>query len=135
MKRVLLIFGLWVLLNATAFGQDAVCPIKITDVRHVRDHLTVLFRNTSKIDITEYAFIVWFVDHEGQMHFVPDPDPGLTGRVVKPGKSAFLYFPAPETLEFTFSVANAYLLHVTFADGAVWNDDGSHACSMAALQE
>lgn len=58
------------------------------------------------------------------------PDRGIDA-----GHNAVAAYPAPETLEFTFSVANAYILQVTFADGAVWNDDGSHACSMAALQE
>lgn len=134
MKRLLLLFGLSLLLTGTVFSQEANCPVKIADVRHVRDDLTILFRNTARRDITEYAFVVWFGDSEGQMHFVPDPDPGA-GRIIKAGKSAIAVYPAPETLQFTFSVASAYLLQVTFANGAVWTDDGSHACNLSALQE
>lgn len=133
MKRAFLIFALCALLNATALGQDSGCPVKITDVRSIAGKVSVLFRNTSQNEIAAYDFIVWFVDSEEQTHFLPPPDPPDRG--IKAGRGAVTVFSAPETLEFTFSVANAYLLHVTFADGAVWNDDGSHACSMASLQE
>jgi len=128
-----LIFALSALLTATALGQDSTCPVKITDVRSFAGNVSVLFRNATRTEIADYDFVVWFVDYDEQMHFLPDGNPPTRG--IKAGRNAVAIYPAPETLEFTFSVANAYLLHVTFADGAVWNDDGSHACSMASLQE
>lgn len=133
MKRNILIFALCVLLDAAALGQTD-CPVKITDVRNVRDYFSVLFQNTSGTDITGYKFVVWFVDLEGRTHFVPDASP-VTARVIKPGKNASMKYPAPETLDFAFTIANAYVLHAEFADGSVWNDDGSHTCRIAALQE
>lgn len=134
MKRNILIITLWVLLDAVALSQTA-CPIKITDVRNIRDYFSVLFQNTSGADITQYAFVVSFVDLEGRTHFVPEPAPGDPTRTLKPGKNASVNYPAPETLEFAFPIANAYVLHAEFADGSVWNDDGSHACRIATLQE
>lgn len=134
MKHNLLIFALCVVLDAAAFGQTA-CPIKITDVRNVRDYFSVLFQNTSGAEVTGYTFVVWFTDLEGRTHFVSDTSPGNAARVISPGKNASVKYPAPETLEFAFTMANAYLLHAEFADGSVWNDDGSHACRIAALQE
>jgi hypothetical protein len=75
------------------------------------------------------------VDLKGRTHFVPGPAPGDTTRAVTSGKNAPVNYPAPETLEFALTVANAYVLHAEFADGSVWNDDGSHACWVATLQE
>ena len=135
MKRMLVIFGLWVLLSATALGQDLSCPVKITDVRSIAGDVRLLFRNTSGIEITEYEFVVWFVDSEEQIHFLPVLDRDPTYRRVKAGRNAVAVYPASEMLQSTFSVLNAYILHVAFTGGAVWNDDGSHGCSMAALQE
>lgn len=134
MKRNILIFALCALLDTAALGQTG-CPIKITDVSNIRDYFTVLFQNNSSTEITGYTFVVWFVDLEGRTHFVPEPVPGDTARTVKPGKSASVNYPAPETLELAFPIANAYVLHAEFADGSVWNDDGSHACRIATLQE
>jgi hypothetical protein len=133
MKRLFLTSGLLVLLTAAAFSQDSSCPISITDVRSLAGNMKVLFRNASRTDITEYEFVVWFVDFDAQTHFIPAVNPAP--RRIKSGQSAAAVYPAPETLDYTFSEANAYLLHVTFADGNVWNDDGSHNCRLSALQE
>lgn len=134
MKRNILIFALCALMDVAALGQTT-CPVKITYVSNIRDYFTILFQNSSGADITGYVFVVWFVDLEGRTHFVQDTSPGNVARVVKPGKGAIVKYPAPETLEFAFTMANAYVLHAEFADGSVWNDDGSHACRVATLQE
>jgi hypothetical protein len=133
MKRLLLIAGVLVLCSTALYSQDLACPISITDVRSVAGNMKVLFRNASQTEITEYEFVVWFVDFDEQTHFIPAVNP--VPRKIKAGRSAAAVYSAPETLDYTFSAANAYLLHVTFADGNVWNDDGSHGCRLSALQE
>lgn len=79
-------------------------------------------------------FIVWFADFDEQVHFLPALAESDYRRI-KAGRSAAVVYPAPETLDYTFSQVNAYVLRVAFADGNVWNDDGSHSCSLTALQE
>jgi hypothetical protein len=135
MKRLLLMSALLILLAAPALGQDFVCPVAITDVRSVAGNVKVLFRNISPGVITEYDFILWFADFDEQVHFLPALAPDSQYRRVKAGRSAVVMYPAPETLDYTFSQVNAYLLRVAFADGNVWNDDGSHSCRLTALHE
>ena len=79
--------------------------------------------------------MVWFVDSNQQVHFLPVLAQDPATRRVTAGASAIVVYPAPEMQQYTFSVANAYLLRATFTDGAIWSDDGSHACNLAALQE
>ncbi|HEX7286300.1 MAG TPA: hypothetical protein VF532_08965 [Candidatus Angelobacter sp.] len=135
MKRLLLIFALMVLLAAPALAQGPACPVAITDVRSLSGNVKVLFRNISPAEITEYDFIVWFADFDEQLHFLPALVPDSEYRRIKAGRGAVVVYPAPETLDYTFSQVNAYVLRVAFADGNVWNDDGSHSCSLTALQE
>lgn len=104
--------------GCSGFGQTA-SPIKVTDVSNIRDYFTVFFQNTSSAEITGYTFVVWFVDLEERTHFVPEPAPGDTAQILKPGKNAPVNYPAPEKLAFAFPIANAYVLHAEFADGSV----------------
>jgi hypothetical protein len=135
MKRLLLIPALMVLLVATALGQGPGCPVAITDVRSAAGNVKVLFRNTSPGVITEYDFILWVSDFDEQVHFLPALALDSQYRRVKAGRNAVVVYPAPETLDYTFSQVNAYVLRIAFADGNVWNDDGSHSCGLTALQE
>ena len=135
MKRSLLLLGLLILLEAAALALDTSCPVKITDVRNIAGTVRLLFRNTSRLEIIEYEFVVWFVDSDKQVHFLPVLAQDPATLPVTAGASAVVVYPAPEMLQYTFSVANAYLLRATFTGGTAWNDDGSHACKLAALQE
>ncbi|MGZ4887686.1 MAG: hypothetical protein ACXWBH_00800 [Candidatus Angelobacter sp.] len=119
-------------MSTTAFGHGSACPVQITDIRNVGNTVSVLFRNTSQAEMTKYEFVVWFVDFAGETHFLPVL---VARKHLRAGRqSGKLVLPAAE-LQLSFSLAHAYPLHVSFADGSVWNDDGSHSCSTTALQE
>lgn len=132
MKRLLLSSFL-VLFTTAAFSQGPSCPISIKDLRSVAGNMKVLFRNAGHTTITEYQFVIWFVDLDEQIHFIPAVNPAH--HPIKAGRNAVAVYSAPETLDYAFLHANAYVLHVAFADGNIWNDDGSHSCSLTALQE
>ena len=117
-KRNILIFALCILLDAAALGRQPP-PSRSLTSGNIRDYFTVFFQNTSSAEITGYTFVVWFVDLEERTHFVPEPAPGDTAQIVKPGKNASVNYPAPEKLAFAFPIANAYVLHAEFADGSV----------------
>jgi hypothetical protein len=131
MTRTVFILVLLAAISITAFGQDSSCPVQITDIRNVGNTVSVLFRNTSHAKLTRYEFVVWFVDFAGETHFLPVL---LAGKHLRPDQNGKVALPADE-LQHAFSLANAYPLHVSFADGSEWNDDGSHGCSTTALQE
>lgn len=131
MTRATFILALLAAMSATAFGQGSACPVQITDIRNVGNTVSVLFRNTSHAEMTKYEFVVWFVDFAGETHFLPVL---VARKHLRAGQSGKLVLPAAE-LQLSFSLAHAYPLHVSFADGSVWNDDGSHSCSTTALQE
>jgi hypothetical protein len=131
MTRTVFILTLLADVSTTAFCQDSACSVQITDIRNVGKTVSVLFSNTSHAEMTGYEFVVWFVDFAGKTHFLPVL---LSRKHLKAGQSGKLVLPADEP-QLSFSLAHAYLLHVSFADGSVWNDDGSHSCSSTALQE
>ena len=131
MTRAIFLLALLAAISTTAFSQDTPCPLHITDIRAVGKTVSVLFSNTSHAEMTGYEFVVWFVDFAGETHFLPVL---LAHKHLKAGQSGKLVLPADEP-QLSFSLAHAYPLHVSFADGSVWNDDGSHSCSSTALQE
>ena len=131
MTRTIFILTLLAAVSTTAFGQDTACPVQITDIRAVGKTVSVLFSNTSHSEMTGYEFVVWFVDFAGETHFLPVL---LAHKHLRAGQSSKVVLPADEP-QLSFSLAHAYPLHVSFADGSVWNDDGSHSCSSTALQE
>jgi len=132
MKSTILL-SILIMLSGTCFAQEASCPVQITQVRNIEESIFVSFRNTTSRDIKSYEFDISFTDVFGKPHNFPFPllrnerIPGGTKRVAR--------FPSADTLEFLFPILNVSLFNVTFADGTTWNDDGSHDCSLSALQE
>ncbi len=131
MTRAIFILALLAAMSTTAIGQDSACPVQITDIRNMGNTVSVFFRNNSHAEMTRYEFVVWFADFAGEPHFLPVL---LAHKHLRAGQSGKLELSANE-LQLSFSLAHAYPLHVSFADGSVWNDDGSHSCSTTALQE
>jgi hypothetical protein len=131
MTRAILVLALLAAISTPVFSQNTACPAQITDIRNVGKTVSVFFHNTSHAEMTEYEFVVWFVDFAGETHFLPVL---LAHKHLRAGQSGKLELSANEP-QLSFSLAHAYPLHVSFADGSVWNDDGSHSCSTTALQE
>lgn len=131
MKRILLIPVL-LLLGLTAIAQKQTCPVKINDVRSIGTKVTVLFTNTSRSEITRSEFVASLLNPNSGEHYLP-----LIGsrKHLKVGQNGTASVSAPEAPQLAAAHAKAYVLEVTFADGTAWSDDGSHACSLTAVQE
>ena len=131
MKRILLISVL-MLLGLAAMAQEQRCPVKITDVRSIGTKVSVLFTNTSQLEISRSEFVVALLDAAGGEHYLPLIE---SRRRLKDGKNGTASVSAPEAPQIPAGHAKAYVLEVTFADGSGWSDDGAHACSLTAVQE
>jgi hypothetical protein len=132
MKSTILL-SILIMLGGICFAQEASCPVQITQVRNIEESIFVSFRNTTSRDIKSYEFDISFTDVFGKPHNFSFPL--LRNERVPEGTKRVARFPSGDTLEFLFPILNASLFNVTFADGTTWNDDGSHACSLSALQE
>ncbi|MGZ4841404.1 MAG: hypothetical protein ACXV5J_06645 [Candidatus Angelobacter sp.] len=105
MTRAIFILALLAAMSTTAFGQGSACPVQITDIRNVGNTVSVLFRNTSRAEMTKYEFVVWFVDFAGETHFLPVL---VARKHLRAGRqSGKLVLPAAE-LQLSFSLAHAY---------------------------
>jgi hypothetical protein len=133
MKSIFLRLSMLIMLSGICFAQETSCPVQITEVRNIEESMFISFRNTTSRDIKSYEFDVSFTDVFGKPHNFPFPL--LHSERIAAGATKVAAFPSSDTLEFLFPVLNASLFKVTFADGSTWNDDGSHDCSLSALQE
>jgi hypothetical protein len=129
--RNILFICILTLLGLPVLAQEQSCPVKITDVRNVAMTVTVFFTNTSQTAIDRAEFVVALVDSNGGEHYLPVIE---SRKRLNPGENgtAFISGSAPH---LAAEQAQAYLLDVTFDDGSLWSDDGSHSCSLSALQE
>jgi hypothetical protein len=114
------------------FAQT-LCPLQLTDVRNIEESLVVVFTNTASSAVTSYEFGLSFQAITGQ-HFA-FPLSLLRQDRVPVGAHRKAVFHSLESLQFLFPLATSYLLKASFADGSSWADDGSHGCSITALQE
>jgi hypothetical protein len=133
MKSIFLRLSMLIMLSGICFAQEASCPVQITQVRNIEQSMFISFRNSTSRDIKSYEFDVSFTDVFGNPHNFPFPL--LRNERIAAGTTRVAAFPSSDTLEFLFPVLNASLFKVTFSDGSTWNDDGSHDCSLSALQE
>jgi len=106
--------------------------VKLNDVRNVAMTVTVLFTNSSQSAIDRAEFVVVLLDSTAGEHYLPLIE---SNHHLNPGEGGTASISASEIPQFLTVHARAYLLDLTFTDGSVWNDDGSHACSLTALQE
>ena len=133
MKSIFLRLSILVMLSGICFAQESGCPLQITEVRNIEQSMFISFRNTTSRDIKSYEFDVSFVDVFGKTHNFPFPL--LHNERIAAGTTRVTAFPSADTLDFLFPILDASLFKVTFADGSIWNDDGSHDCGLSALQE
>jgi hypothetical protein len=131
--RSTFLLSILIMLGGICFAQDTSCPVRITEARDIQESMFISFRNTTARDIKSYEFDVSFTDLFGKLHNFPFPL--LRNERIAAGTTRVAVFHSADTLEFLFPILNASLFKVTFADGSTWNDDGSHDCSLSALQE
>ena len=123
----------WIFCSWKATAQNSSCPIQPRQVKDVNSQLAIEFDNFSGKQIAGYGFGLTFFDHNGKAHAFPQP---LTGNVQLPSRAhRNAIWQSRLALHFLYPYAQAFVQHVTFADGTSWTDNGSHVCSIISVQE
>jgi hypothetical protein len=98
-------------------------------------NLFVRLENTGSIDLTGIKLGVTFLLPDlNEVREAPSNEDYLSSAKVKPGKThEYRWADGWYISALGYgdrSTARVYLLKATFADGSVWQDDGSHSCSV-----
>ena len=114
-------------------AQTNPCPLQPVLVKNVASQISVSLQNTSGKQIASYHVGLTFYDVNGKAHAFPH---SFSDNIVMKshGKRTAIWH-SPNSHQFLFPLAQAYLLDATFTDGTSWTDDGSHACSVTSAQE
>jgi hypothetical protein len=116
-----------------ASAQTNSCPLQPVLVKNVASQISVSLQNTSGKQVASYHVGITFYDVNGKSHVFPH---SFSDNIAMKsyGKRTAIWH-SPNSRQFLFPVAQAYLLDAAFADGTNWIDDGSHTCSVRSAQE
>lgn len=116
-----------------AAKAQTACPIQPTQVKNIDSQLAIQFNNVSSKAIVGYRFALMFFDQGGKAHMFPHPLADGVRMMSRARRTSI--WPTPLAKHFLYPYAQAFLQHVTFADGTSWADDGSHSCGVISVQE
>jgi hypothetical protein len=133
MKHLVLAIAMVLGASIPLLSQNPACPIQPTLVKDVNSQISVEFVNMAAKQLQNYQFRLVFFDVNGGQHVFPL---NLKGNlpVQARGRRAQVWNNALAN-QFLFPWAEAYVQHAVFADGTVWNDNGTHACRIVSGQE
>jgi hypothetical protein len=114
-------------------AQTNSCPLQPIFVKNLASQISVSLQNTSGKQVTSYRVGLIFYDVNGKVHAFPH---SFSDNIAMKshGKRTAIWH-SPNSHQFLFPLAQAYLLDVTFTDGTSWTDDGTHSCSVTSAQE
>ncbi|MBV8629384.1 MAG: hypothetical protein JOZ83_00560 [Silvibacterium sp.] len=125
--------------SAQSSVDNSKCPVGFerVDVRY--DHaggesvpqMRLAFANQTRKTVTGFVFSLAVFDSGGNP--TPYPYPFEYRRGIPPGEPARarLWKLDPASVDIHRSGERVTLLEATFADGSIWKDNGSRACSVA----
>jgi hypothetical protein len=114
-------------------AQTNSCPLQPVLVTNLASQISVSLQNTSGKQVASYHVGITFYDVNGKSHVFPHSFSDNIA-VKSRGKRTAIWH-SPNSHQFLFPLAQAYLLDATFTDGTNWIDDGSHTCRVTSAQE
>jgi hypothetical protein len=114
-------------------AQTNSCPLQPVLVTNLASHISVSLQNASGKQVASYHVGITFYDVNGKAHIFPHSFSDNIAMKSRGKRTAIWH--SPNSHQFLFPLAQAYLLDATFTDGTSWTDDGSHACSVTSVQE